>query len=79
LKQAHARYEEAAAAWSSDSAIRKKQLRDARIDALLQITVLMARHGELDLLDEMERLSFERKIEVLGKFVGEARGDSSVS
>ncbi len=79
LKQAHARYEEAAAAWSSDSVSRKKQLRDARNDALLQIAVLMARHGELDLLDEMERLSFERKIEVLEKFVGEARGDSSVS
>jgi hypothetical protein len=72
LRRAHDRYEGAASAWSSDAAVQKKQLRDARNDVLLQITVFLARHGEFDRLAEVERLSFQGKIELLEEYVDQA-------
>jgi hypothetical protein len=71
LRQAHDRYQEAAASYSDDGALRKKQLREERNDALLDIRITLARSGELDRLAELERLPFDRKIERLEDYLAE--------
>jgi hypothetical protein len=71
LRQVHDRYQEATSSFSNDSAAKKKQLREERNDALLDIKIALARAGELDRLAELERLPFDRKIERLEEHLAE--------
>jgi hypothetical protein len=73
LRQAHEQYEANAAGWSDEAHARKKELRQARIDALLQIKVLLARLGEVERLNEMERLPFGRKIDALQDYLRDTK------
>ena len=52
--------------WANGASDRKRHLRQARVDTLLQAKVVLARLGEVDLLSEIEKLPFQRKIERLG-------------
>jgi hypothetical protein len=72
MRQLHAQFELAASDWSDDAHARKKQLRQARAETLLQVKVLLARLGEVDRLGELERLPFERKIEQIEVYLREA-------
>ena len=72
LRRQNAEYEQAAAAWSEEAGSKKKYLRQARDETLLQIKVLLARLGEVDRLAEIERLPFQKKIEKLDAFLEEA-------
>jgi hypothetical protein len=72
MRQLHAQFELAASDWSDDAHARKKQLRQARAESLLQVKVLLARLGEVDRLGELERLPFERKIEQIEGYLREA-------
>lgn len=72
LRRQHVEYEEAAASWSEEAASRKKYLRQARDETLLQVKVLLARLGEVDRLAAIERLPFQKKIEKLDAFLEEA-------
>jgi hypothetical protein len=63
LRESHDQYQEATNSFSDGGGARKKQLRDARNDALHDIRILLARSGELERLAELERLPFEGKIE----------------
>jgi hypothetical protein len=72
LKRQHDEYEQAAAAWSDDAAVKKRYLRQARDETLLRIKVLLARLGELERLSKIERLPFEKKIENIETFLEEA-------
>jgi hypothetical protein len=71
LRQAHDRYQEATSSHSDEGATRKRQLREARNEALLDIKITLARAGELDRLADLERLPFDRKIEHLEDYMAE--------
>jgi hypothetical protein len=72
LRRQNAEYEQAAAGWTDEAASKKRYLRQARDETLLQIKVLLARLGEVDRLAEIERLPFQKKIEKLDAFLEEA-------
>jgi hypothetical protein len=73
LRRLHEQYEDIADEWSDEAHARKKHLRQARSEALLQIKVLLARLGEVDRVGEVERLPFIMKIEQLERFALEAK------
>jgi hypothetical protein len=64
-------YERASNDWTEDAAEEKKRLRQARQDTLLQINVVLAQLGEVDLIHELEKLPFERRIERLNTYLRE--------
>jgi hypothetical protein len=72
LRGYHRAFEEVSAAWSEEDVTRKKRLRTARTQTLLQVNVILARLGEVDRLTELERLPFHRKIEQLESYLKEA-------
>src|SRR5215471_4846889 len=69
LRDVHREYEHNASGWSDEAQARKKELRQTRNEAFLQIKVLLARLGEVGRLNELERLPFDRKIEELEKYL----------
>jgi hypothetical protein len=73
LRTEHDGHEHAAEHWSADAADKKKELRKARAQTLLDIQVLLARLGEVERLAEIERLPFGKKVERLEAFLEEAR------
>jgi hypothetical protein len=66
-------YERVSSEWSNGSSDRKKELRKAREQTLLDIQVVLARLGEVDRLTQLERLPFEKKLAHLESFLEEAR------
>ncbi len=72
LRRQHVEYEQASAGWTEEAEAKKRYLRHARDETLLQIKVLLARLGEVDRLAEIERLPFQKKIEKLEVFLEEA-------
>jgi hypothetical protein len=79
LRQEHEEYERAATDWSREGSARKKQLRRTREKTLLDIQVLLARLGEVDRLAELEKVPFEQKLTLLGKFLREAEDEYAVA
>jgi hypothetical protein len=73
LRREHYEYELAAQGWTREADEKKRELRRARGQTLLDITVMLARLGEVDRLKEIERLPFERKLAHLESFLEEAR------
>jgi hypothetical protein len=73
LRALHQDFERAASGWSEDERADKKRFRQARAEALLQVKVLLARLGEVDRLNQIERLPFERKIESLEQYLRESK------
>jgi hypothetical protein len=73
LRALHQDFERAASGWSDDERADKKRFRQARAEALLQVKVLLARLGEVDRLNQIERLPFERKIESLEQYLRESK------
>jgi hypothetical protein len=72
LRQEHQDYELAAQGWTPEADEKKRALRKARTQTLLDIHVVLARLGEVDRLKEIERLPFERKLTNLESFLAEA-------
>jgi hypothetical protein len=72
LRQQQEGYERASGGWTEDAAEEKKRLRQARQDTLLQINVVLAQLGEVDLIHEIEKLPFERRIERLHSYLAES-------
>jgi hypothetical protein len=73
LRSEHVAFESAAQGWTREADEKKKELRKARAQTLLDIQVVLARLGEVDRLKEIERLPFERKLAHLEAFLDEAR------
>jgi len=73
LKSQHDGYEEASRAWSSDSKAKKRDLFRAREDTWLEISLLLARFGEVDRLSGIEKVPFEKRITQLTDYLEEAR------
>ncbi len=72
LKRQHVEYEQAAASWSEEAAAKKRYLRQARDETLLQVKVLLARLGEVERLSVIERVPFRKKVENIEAFLDEA-------
>ncbi|WP_394823439.1 helix-hairpin-helix domain-containing protein [Pendulispora albinea] len=70
LRKLQTEFERAAEDWS-DSGSRKRHVRQARAEALLKVEVILARWGAVDLVQEIDKLSFERKLEKIERFVKE--------
>lgn len=71
LKEQQEGYERASSGWTEEAAEEKKRLRQARQDTLLQINVVLAQLGEVDLIHEIEKLPFERRIDRLSQYLEE--------
>jgi DNA repair protein RadA len=72
LRREHEEFEIAAQGWTPEADDKKRELRKARSQTLLDILVALARLGEVDRLKEIERLPFERKVTQLESFLAEA-------
>jgi hypothetical protein len=72
LRREHEEFELAAQGWTPEAEEKKRELRKARAQTLLDIQVALARLGEVDRLKEIERLPFERKVTHLESFLAEA-------
>jgi hypothetical protein len=69
LSDEHRAFEDAARGWSEIDRDAKKRLRRQREVSFLQITTVLARFGEVDLALALEKLSFARRLEELGRLV----------
>jgi hypothetical protein len=74
LETSHNAYEKAAAGWTHDAQASKRRHRRDREGAFLQIKVVLARGGEVDLVQRIEPLPFARKIDELDRYLREAPG-----
>jgi hypothetical protein len=70
LREQQTQYEAAAAKRSIEE---KRAHRLARQGTLLEITVVLAQLGEVELVEELERLPFEKRIERLESFLVEQK------
>jgi hypothetical protein len=73
LRREQDEYERAAQSWTREADAKKKELRTARGQTLLDIQVVLARLGEVERLKELERVPFDRKVAHLESFLEEAR------
>jgi hypothetical protein len=73
LRREHEDFEAVAKGWSREAEEKKKELRKARAQTLLDIQVVLARLGEVERLKEIERLPFDKKLVHLEAFLEEAR------
>jgi hypothetical protein len=54
-----------------DSKTDKRQIRRERSETILQINVVLARLGNVDLVNELEKLAFHKKVERLERFLAD--------
>jgi hypothetical protein len=73
LKQHHDAYEEAANGWAADAKVKKRDHFKAREETWLEISVLLARFGEVDRLQGIEKVPFAQRIAQLTEYLEEAR------
>jgi len=86
LRTQHVAFEEVSRSWSEGDRSAKRQRRRERQQTLLQITIELARLGEVDLAQRLEKLPFAKKIEDLDRMISQAalsaptktRGDAPV-
>jgi hypothetical protein len=67
----HDDFEKAAGEWSGDAAQRKRTLRKQREQTYQQIKVALARLGERDQLQRLEKLPFQERIAVLDRYLSQ--------
>jgi hypothetical protein len=77
LRLQHQGYERASSAWTEQANAEKKRLRGERTQTLLKLSVVLARLGEVELVDRIEKLPFERKIRALEGYIDESKGKSA--
>src|SRR5215472_12607568 len=69
LRSAHEEYESASESWSPEAEGKKRELRKARADTLVEIAAALAWLGEVERVQEIERLPFEQKLARLEAFL----------
>jgi hypothetical protein len=72
LKKHHEGYEKAANGWGADSKKQKREHFLGREEAWLEISVLLARFGEVDRLQGIEKVPFAQRIAQLSDYLEEA-------
>jgi hypothetical protein len=73
LEAHHAAFERAAQAWTPEATVEKARLRRARHKSLMEISVILARIGEIALLQKLEKVPFDRKLDGLRVFLTETK------
>ncbi len=73
LREQHDGYEEAAGGWSPESKARKRELFRQREETWLAISLLLARFGEVERLQGIEKVPFAQRITQLSEYLEEAR------
>lgn len=73
LKEHHDAYEAAASGWTSEAKAKKRDHFRAREETWLEISVLLARFGEVDRLQGIEKVPFAQRIAQLTAYLEEAR------
>ena len=73
LEQHHSAYEQAANAWGPDAKSKKRDHFRAREETWLEISVLLARFGEVDRLQGIEKIPYAQRIAQLSEYLEEAR------
>jgi hypothetical protein len=72
LRTQHATFEGVSRSWSESDRVRKRTVRRERQQTLSQITIELARLGEVDLCQRLDRLPFAGKIDAIEDLVGRA-------
>jgi hypothetical protein len=72
LEEHHTAFELVAESWSREATAEKARLRRARHKTLMEISVVLARLGEIALLRTLEMVPFERKLDGLRAYLKEA-------
>lgn len=72
LRSEHEKYESASQSWSPDAEEKKRELRKARAETLVEIGAALECLGEVERLQEIERLPFEQKLARLEAFLEQA-------
>jgi hypothetical protein len=70
LRNEHNEYESASQSWSPEASEKKRELRKARADTLVEIAAALTWIGERERLQEIERLPIEQKLAQLEAFLG---------
>lgn len=73
LQEQHNGYEEAAGSWAPDAKTKKRELFRAREETWLAISLLLARFGEVERLQGIEKVPFAQRIAQLTEYLEEAR------
>jgi len=73
LLEQHNGYEEASSSWAPDARTRKRELFRGREETWLAISLLLARFGEVDRLQGIEKVPFAQRITQLTDYLEEAR------
>jgi hypothetical protein len=73
LEAHHAAFERAAEGWTKEATAEKARLRRARHKTLMEISVVLARIGEIALLRTLEKVPFDRKLDGLRAYLKEAQ------
>jgi hypothetical protein len=76
LRSEHNEYESASQSWSPEAGEKKRELRKARADTLVEIGATLTWLGEVELFREIERLPFKQKLEQLDAFLEDRQGGS---
>lgn len=69
LKKIHTEYEKASEGWSDEALARKRHLRQSRTEIFVRVQVLMARLGEVERVQAMEKVSFEKRLERIERYL----------
>src|SRR6516164_11704164 len=69
LRSEHNEYESASQSWSPEAEGKKRELRKAPADTLVEIATALAWLGEDERVQEIERLPFEQKLVRLEAFL----------
>jgi hypothetical protein len=73
LREQHDGYEEAARGWSPESKARKRELFRQREETWLAVSLLLARFGEVERIQGIEKVPFAQRIAQLSEYLEEAR------
>lgn len=79
LKKHHDEYESAAAGWSAECLERKREARKRREAVFLEVRVALARLGETERLEHIEKRPFGQRIAEVEKYLDEARAQALAS
>jgi hypothetical protein len=77
LRSEHEEYESASQSWSPEAEGKKRELRKARADTLLEIAAVLAWLGEVERVQEIERLPFEQKLARLDALLEDLQSGSA--
>jgi hypothetical protein len=71
LREQNRAYDQAARGWSKTDQESKRRIRDERNKTVLELQVVLARSGAVELVQKLERLPFQSKLPELERYIAE--------